>query len=512
MSKAICDEVVENATARQQAAGGGGALSHSRRIQLQHRIRSRSATLEELCVPSGHGRSSYLQLVGRTRLVASRISPASAIQQLQRLALRPALALAAAAAADRRSPPPLAPAGAAAAAAAQRFDSQTACKEFSFPEEDLSFLGPLQHVTVGNQRLAWLRVAAAAPAPADADATPLLLLLGYGATMSAWGPTLLRRLAQHRDVYLFDNMAQVRAGTQAALRTSRPRRLHRRLHRRWCTQRPRAALSRRSPAAPPACLPAGTVRGGEAHGGAHTAFYAGRGEACRPGLRAPSPSLRATPLPLGRAAAGPCLCSSPRRAFPPGAPPLPPTPSAVHTGVHGCPQSHSPTRGRLVPGRLRRAQAGGAPPRPRQQGKQPAQLATAVCTAHCLAAAALGCVDPHRRPDCRHSALRCAALRCGAGCFVGRHEPRRTGHHRQPAHPEAPLQPQQHRRGLVSRRGLAAWCTRAVALHGRRAGVRWLAGTPRAATCSPSPPPPQRAPQLGHIDALGPQGRLPVDH
>lgn len=118
---------------------------------------------------------------------------------------RPALV----SAANGRRSTPLA-AGAVAAASAQRFDFAAGCKDFEFPQDDLSFLGPVRHATVGNNRLAWRRVAAAAPE--SKDPTPLLLLMGYGGTQSAWGPTLLRRLAERRDVILFDNIAQVCTG------------------------------------------------------------------------------------------------------------------------------------------------------------------------------------------------------------------------------------------------------------------------------------------------------------
>lgn len=106
--------------------------------------------------------------------------------------------------APRRSP--LLAAGAVAAASAQRFDYAAGCKGFEYPAEDLSFLGPVRYAPVSNNRLAWRRASAGAPA----DATPLLLLMGYGGTQSAWGPTLLRRLAERREVVLFDNVAQVR--------------------------------------------------------------------------------------------------------------------------------------------------------------------------------------------------------------------------------------------------------------------------------------------------------------
>lgn len=35
----------------------------------------------------------------------------------------------------------------------------------------------------------------------------------YGGTMNAWGPTLLRRLAEKREVIVFDNVAQVSPAT-----------------------------------------------------------------------------------------------------------------------------------------------------------------------------------------------------------------------------------------------------------------------------------------------------------
>ncbi|PSC76131.1 alpha beta hydrolase [Micractinium conductrix] len=72
--------------------------------------------------------------------------------------------------------------------------------------EDTRFLGPLRHAAVGNHRLAYRRIpplyASALPAP------PLALLLGYGQTMGAFSPRLLRALAQSREVVLYDQPAQ----------------------------------------------------------------------------------------------------------------------------------------------------------------------------------------------------------------------------------------------------------------------------------------------------------------
>ncbi|KAL4425282.1 hypothetical protein ABPG75_009298 [Micractinium tetrahymenae] len=79
------------------------------------------------------------------------------------------------------------------------------------------FTGPLQHVTIGSHRIAYRRVlalvqesgaASAACAGAGTPSPPLVLLLGYGCTMSQWGTRLLRRLAQQRELILVDHPAQ----------------------------------------------------------------------------------------------------------------------------------------------------------------------------------------------------------------------------------------------------------------------------------------------------------------
>ena len=41
--------------------------------------------------------------------------------------------------------------------------------------------------------------------------------MGYGGTMSDWGLTLLHRLAQHREIIIFDNPAQVGGGSRAGV-------------------------------------------------------------------------------------------------------------------------------------------------------------------------------------------------------------------------------------------------------------------------------------------------------
>lgn len=69
-------------------------------------------------------------------------------------------------------------AAAICATSAQRFDSAAHCQQFEAQlaanDEDLSFLGEVQFVTVGNNKLAYRRISAGAPP----DATPLLLLMG----------------------------------------------------------------------------------------------------------------------------------------------------------------------------------------------------------------------------------------------------------------------------------------------------------------------------------------------
>lgn len=93
--------------------------------------------------------------------------------------------------------------------------------------EDTRFLGPLRHAAVGNHRLAYRRIpplyASALPAP------PLVLLLGYGQTMGAFSPRLLRALAQSREVVLYDQPAQglseVRAGAVQEWAATVPARL-----------------------------------------------------------------------------------------------------------------------------------------------------------------------------------------------------------------------------------------------------------------------------------------------
>ena len=80
---------------------------------------------------------------------------------------------------------------------------------------------------MGNHRLAYRRIpplyASALPAP------PLVLLLGYGQTMGAFSPRLLRALAQSREVVLYDQPAQglseVRAGAVQEWAATVPARL-----------------------------------------------------------------------------------------------------------------------------------------------------------------------------------------------------------------------------------------------------------------------------------------------
>lgn len=101
-----------------------------------------------------------------------RSEPASKPEQRARNAIRACLLHA------RHRPPP-APlpslrAAAAGAAAAQGFDVAANCTGFEAEKHDLSFLGQLRYVTVGNNKLAYRRLAAAALA----NATPLVLLMG----------------------------------------------------------------------------------------------------------------------------------------------------------------------------------------------------------------------------------------------------------------------------------------------------------------------------------------------
>ncbi|PSC74984.1 WD repeat-containing 61 [Micractinium conductrix] len=83
---------------------------------------------------------------------------------------------------------------------------QIDCSGYQLPTPDLTpdFLGPLRHATAGNNRFAYRRFQLGDPP----DATPMVLLMGYGGTMSDWGLTLLHRLAQHREIIIFDNPAQ----------------------------------------------------------------------------------------------------------------------------------------------------------------------------------------------------------------------------------------------------------------------------------------------------------------
>ncbi|KAL4419861.1 hypothetical protein ABPG75_006959 [Micractinium tetrahymenae] len=94
-------------------------------------------------------------------------------------------------------------AAAGLAAAPQPID----CTGFEPPSSaqlTTDFLGPLQFVNAGNNRLAYRRFQLGG-AP---GATPLVLIIGYGATMSSWGPTLLACLAAQREVFIFDGLAQ----------------------------------------------------------------------------------------------------------------------------------------------------------------------------------------------------------------------------------------------------------------------------------------------------------------
>lgn len=73
-------------------------------------------------------------------------------------------------------PPLTLPAAVVCAASAQRFNYEASCKQFETDgaADDLSWLGAVQYVTTGNNKIAYRRISLGAPP----DATPLLLLMG----------------------------------------------------------------------------------------------------------------------------------------------------------------------------------------------------------------------------------------------------------------------------------------------------------------------------------------------
>lgn len=208
-----------------------------------------------------------------------------------------------------------------------------------------------------------------------------------------WGPSLLRGLVQRRDVLIFDNMAQVWSSGAHTLLLMQGEPwpalasvgLH--THGRWscCCATGPAASSRRCPAPPPRQ---------QAHPAAASACRACQRRLCQP--RGPSHlpcwkrqgaaliaaggregesekegegGRHACCCPCGRGALGALparTCLAP--TAPPGAPWLPLPRAAGHPGFLRCPQPDAPPHRGLVPGRRRGAEAGGAPPAPRQQG------------------------------------------------------------------------------------------------------------------------------------------------
>ncbi|GAB4819594.1 hypothetical protein N2152v2_006640 [Parachlorella kessleri] len=70
--------------------------------------------------------------------------------------------------------------------------------------ESIAFLGPLRHVTAAGVDFAYHRFHIGEVK----EKTPLVLLMGFGGTMSEWTPQLLRMLAGGREVVIFDYMAQ----------------------------------------------------------------------------------------------------------------------------------------------------------------------------------------------------------------------------------------------------------------------------------------------------------------
>lgn len=99
------------------------------------------------------------------------------------------------------------------------------------PPPSADFIGPVQYATVANHKIAYRRVPVLGPAVGSASggagtnapSPPLVLLLGYGGTMAQWGTRLLRRLAQSRELILFDHPGQglsevgLRAGWQGSM-------------------------------------------------------------------------------------------------------------------------------------------------------------------------------------------------------------------------------------------------------------------------------------------------------
>ena len=98
------------------------------------------------------------------------------------------------------SAPTASPAPQGSAAAPATVPSPTAVPSLEVagtrPDGDLAFLGPVRQVPVNGITVGYRQFGAG---------PPLVLIVGQDSAMSYWGPDLLRRLAEHHQVTMFDN-------------------------------------------------------------------------------------------------------------------------------------------------------------------------------------------------------------------------------------------------------------------------------------------------------------------